>query len=69
LTGTIHTIGHSTHPIERLTSLLLMHGIDAVADVRSHPNNRRNPQLNREKLSTALKTAGIMYVFLGHELP
>ncbi len=64
----IYTIGHSKHPIDRFLALLQQHGIDAVADVRSTPYSRFNPQFNREKLQAALKGAGIHYVFLGEEL-
>ena len=64
----IYTIGHSNHPIERFIALLQPHGIDALADVRSTPYSRFNPQFNREKLQTSLATAGIRYVFLGEEL-
>ena len=64
----IYTIGHSNHPIERFIALLQPHGIDALADVRSTPYSRFNPQFNREKLQTSLATASIRYVFLGEEL-
>jgi uncharacterized protein (DUF488 family) len=64
----IDTIGHSTQPLERFIGLLRQHGITAVADVRSSPYSRVNPQYNREPLKTALRAAGISYVFLGDEL-
>ena len=64
----IYTIGHSKHPIDRFIALLQPHGIDALADVRSTPYSRFNPQFNKEKLQTALAAAGIRYVFLGEEL-
>ena len=64
----IHTIGHSNHPIERFLALLQPHGITAVADVRSTPYSRFNPQYRREKLQAALAEVGIQYVFLGEEL-
>lgn len=66
--GTLYTIGHSTHPIDRFIQLLSIHTISAVADVRSSPYSRFNPQFNRETLSPALAEAGIQYVFLGKEL-
>ena len=65
---TIYTIGHSTHEIENWISLLKRHRIEAVADVRSVPYSRRQPQFNRENLTDSLKTHGIAYVFLGKEL-
>jgi len=64
----IYTVGHSNHPIERFIGLLQPHGITALADVRSTPYSRFNPQFRREKLQTALSDAGIQYVFLGAEL-
>jgi uncharacterized protein (DUF488 family) len=64
----IYTIGHSKHPIERFLALLRQHEVDALADVRSTPYSRFNPQFNKEKLQAALKSAGIHYVFLGEEL-
>lgn len=64
----LYTIGHSTHPIERFTGLLGRHGVSAIADVRSMPYSRRNPQFNRESLQRSLGAAGIAYVFLGREL-
>lgn len=45
-----------------------MHGIGALADVRSSPYSRFNPQYNRESLQQALRAEGIYYVFLGREL-
>ena len=64
----LYTIGHSNHPIERFLGLLQPHGITAVADVRSTPYSRFNPQFRREKLQAALLEVGIQYVFLGQEL-
>lgn len=64
----VFTIGHSTHSIEKFIALLSMHGIEAVADVRSSPFSKFNPQFNRENLQISLKASGIRYVFLGKEL-
>jgi uncharacterized protein (DUF488 family) len=64
----IYTIGHSNHPMDRFIALLQQPGIDAVADVRSTPYSRFNPQFNKERLQASLATAGIRYVFLGEEL-
>lgn len=62
------TIGHSNHPIERLIELLEMHSVAVVADVRSSPYSKFNPQYNRENLQKTLKESGLRYVFLGREL-
>jgi uncharacterized protein (DUF488 family) len=68
MTRTVYTIGHSNGTADRLLGLLHQHGITAVADVRSQPYSRFNPQFNREELASVLKTAGVGYVFLGQEL-
>lgn len=68
MTSTVYTIGHSTHPIDGFIGLLKRHGITALADVRSSPYSRFNPQFNRETLRAALDAADIQYVFLGDEL-
>ena len=57
----IHTIGHSTRPIEEFISILKAHGIAQLVDVRTIPRSRRNPQFNSETLAASLKAAGIEY--------
>lgn len=64
----IFTIGHSTHSIENFLSLLGRHRVTAIADVRSKPASRFNPQFNREALTRSVESVGIKYVFLGREL-
>lgn len=64
----ILTIGHSTHPLDRFVALLKQNDVTAVADVRSTPHSRFNPQFNKVELERSLKAAGIRYVFLGREL-
>ena len=66
--GQVFTVGHSNHPLEHFIGLLRRHAITALADVRSKPYSRTNPQFNREGLKEALRAAGIAYVFLGKEL-
>jgi uncharacterized protein (DUF488 family) len=58
----------STHPIDVFIALLRQHGVTALADVRSTPFSRLNPQFNKEDLARSLKSHGIKYVFLGREL-
>lgn len=67
-THTVFTIGHSNHTFETFLGLLRSHSITALADVRSAPYSRSNPDFNREFLKTKLAEAGIAYVFLGREL-
>jgi uncharacterized protein (DUF488 family) len=64
----IYTVGHSTHRQEDFIGLLRKHSITALADVRSHPFSRHNPQFNKDVLAPALKHTGIVYVFVGKEL-
>ena len=66
--GLVFTIGHSTHSLEAFLALLQKHGVTAIADVRSAPFSRFNPQFNNDALERSLKAAGIKYVFLGREL-
>ena len=65
---TVFTIGHSTHTFETFVSLLRSNAVTALADVRSAPFSRFNPQFNRDALEAGLKAQGIRYVFLGREL-
>jgi uncharacterized protein (DUF488 family) len=65
---TLYTIGHSNHDQEHFCGLLLQHGIDVLADVRSSPYSRYTTQFNAEELKAALASKGIRYVFLGDQL-
>src|SRR6476659_11403280 len=58
------TIGHSNRPIEEFLAMLAVHGVELLADVRTIPKSRHNPQFNQENLPSALKAAGIEYVHL-----
>ena len=68
MTLEIYTIGHSTQGLEQFLERLGRHRITALADVRSAPYSRHNPQFNREELRSALRAHDIRYVFLGKEL-
>lgn len=65
---TVYTIGHSKHTLDEFASLLSQHGVTALADVRSAPFSRFNPQFNKDALARELTARGIKYVFLGSEL-
>ncbi len=56
------TVGHSTRALDEFVRLLEAHAVACVADVRTVPRSRRNPQFNREKLPDALRPHGIGYV-------
>jgi uncharacterized protein (DUF488 family) len=60
----IFTIGHSTHPIETFLEMLAAHQVEQVADVRTIPKSRHNPQFCGEALSQELARHGIGYVHL-----
>ena len=62
------TVGHSNHPPETFVSLLQQHDVTTLADVRSTPYSRFNPQFNRKSLDAALQTHGIAYRFMGQAL-
>lgn len=64
----IYTVGHSTHTIQDFLKLLKSRGISAIADVRSAPYSRFQPQFNREVLTKSLKESGIEYVFIGDSI-
>lgn len=64
----VFTIGHSNHPIERFIELLQRHEVTLVADVRTLPASRFQPQFSRAALTRALEAEGIAYLFLGPEL-
>ena len=56
------TLGHATRPIEDFLALLRDQNVQAVADVRTVPRSRANPQFSREALEPSLRGAGIRYV-------
>lgn len=58
------TIGHGTRPLEDFIRLLQDSGVEKVADIRTVPRSRHNPQFNQETLPPALAAAGIGYVHL-----
>lgn len=64
----LFTVGHSTHELEQFLELVTAQQLEVIADVRSAPYSRWNPQFNREPLEASLSEAGIKYVFLGKEL-
>ena len=60
--GTVFTVGHSTLPIDRFVALLATYGIERLADIRTVPRSRHNPQFNADALAESLRDAGIDYV-------
>ncbi|MEW6352411.1 MAG: DUF488 domain-containing protein [Thermodesulfobacteriota bacterium] len=64
----IFTIGHSNHPLQRFLELLLGHGVQVLADVRSRPYSRFAPQFNKKRIEESVAGCGIEYWFLGNVL-
>jgi uncharacterized protein (DUF488 family) len=62
--GAVFTVGHSTLPIEQFIALLHAYAIASVADIRTVPRSRYNPQFNGDALGDALTPANIEYVSL-----
>ncbi|MDP9033660.1 MAG: DUF488 domain-containing protein [Myxococcota bacterium] len=58
----IYTVGHSTRPLESLLELLEAHHIVVLADVRTVPRSRHNPQFNQDTFPDALGAREIRYV-------
>ena len=58
----VYTIGHSTRPVEAFIGLLEGHGVKTLADVRTVPRSRHNPQFNGDALDASLAARGIEYV-------
>ena len=61
---TIYSIGHGTASAEDFTRTLAGAGIRLLADIRSAPGSRRNPQFGQAALRDALAVSGIEYVHL-----
>lgn len=66
MTITVYTIGHSTHPLGEFVAMLKSHGVGCVADVRTVPGSRHNPQFGREELGKSLPGFGIEYTWMKH---
>jgi uncharacterized protein (DUF488 family) len=57
-------IGHSTRSQAELVDLLVASGVRILADVRTIPRSRRNPQFAADRLAPALEAAGVRYAHL-----
>ncbi len=60
--GAIFTVGHSTLLIDKFISLLHTYSIACIADIRTVPRSRHNPQFNGDALAHALNSENIKYV-------
>ena len=65
---TVFTLGHSRHSEAHFLSLLRAHGVEQLADVRSHPRSKWAPQFDAASLAQLLAAHGVHYVSLGQQL-
>ncbi len=61
---TIYAIGHSTRSLESFLEILQAHGVTLLADIRTVPKSRHNPQISRELLEQELPRHGVQYQHL-----
>ncbi len=61
---TIYTVGHSTRTAEEFTNLLKTFRIEQLADIRTIPRSRKNPQFDSAALRDTLQHQGIAYFHL-----
>ena len=55
------TYGHGTETAERTAAILRDAGVSSLADIRTAPGSRRNPQFARAAMEEWLPAAGIAY--------
>jgi 3-methyladenine DNA glycosylase/8-oxoguanine DNA glycosylase len=58
----ILTVGHSTRTLEELLALLRAFDVLVLADIRTIPRSRHNPQFNGDALRQALRSRRFRYV-------
>jgi uncharacterized protein (DUF488 family) len=61
MTQPFYTIGHSTRSISEFVTLLQSAGVTLVADVRTVPRSRTNPQYNSDTLTRSLAEFQVGY--------
>lgn len=61
---TVFTVGHSNRSLDAFLAILKAHRIECLADVRTVPRSRHNPQFNAEALEKSLPLVGIAYTRL-----
>jgi uncharacterized protein (DUF488 family) len=60
----VFTVGHSNRTAQDFLDTLTAHQIDLVADVRTMPRSRHNPQFNLDTLAGSLAEVGIKYLHM-----
>lgn len=61
MSNTVYTVGHSTRAPDAFVALLRAHDVTHLADVRTVPRSRHNPQFNADALARTLAGQGIAY--------
>jgi uncharacterized protein (DUF488 family) len=64
MVSNVWTIGHSTRPLDAFLSLLALHRVRAIADVRRFPGSKRHPQYSQDAISASLAGNDIEYRWL-----
>lgn len=64
----IYTIGYGNRSIEEFIGFLQQYDIKFLADIRSQPYSRYNPDYSKDALEKRLKQANIRYIFMGDTL-
>lgn len=58
------TIGHSTRTVDELVALLRAFDVRVLADIRTIPRSRHNPQFNADALRSSLRSRRLRYAHI-----
>jgi uncharacterized protein (DUF488 family) len=64
----LYTLGYGSRTLDDFVALLRRFDIGCLVDVRTSPYSRHRPEFSKQPLDTALKEAGVRYVFQGDSL-
>lgn len=64
----LFSVGYGNRPFAAFLDVLELHGVAHVADVRSKPYSRFNPDFSKERLQANLEANGLAYTYLGDVL-
>ena len=62
--NTVYTVGHSTRTAEEFAALVKTFEVEQLADIRTIPRSRKNPQFESAALRHTLQQQGIAYLHL-----
>ncbi|MBV8867662.1 MAG: DUF488 domain-containing protein [Acidobacteriaceae bacterium] len=62
--NTVYTVGHSTRTAEEFAALVKTFEVEQLADTRTIPRSRKNPQFESAALRHTLQQQGIAYLHL-----